>query len=1242
MSEINISKSLNKAYKKLCVDRQSFDNFCHHLADYLYQISMQDSEDKLKTDLLDFLKQTFYSPDKYKVSPTGRRDFTIHLGTSISDPVGVIFEIKTPGNIAEMIRRDNLNKKALHELLLYYLQERVTRNNLQLKNLVITDGNEFFIFDAHEFERIFFANKKLLKDYKEFVKGGKSSATTEFFYKEIASKVIATSATTLTYTWFDIRKYKNAIATGNERHILELYKIFSPEHLLKRPFQTDSNSLNTKFYNELLYIIGLEEAEDKVNNKRIITRCSPAHRNPASILENTISILKNENWIDYISDVSLYGDSMEEQIFNVALTLSIQWINRILFLKLLEGRLVSYHKGDFDYAFLHKDKIADYSDLNKLFFRVLAKPKEDRAEYVNSQFGNIPYLNSSLFEISKLERETIRINNLDKLYLPLFKDSILREREKQHPNRLTTLEYLLDFLNGYNFANDDTGEITESTQSIINASVLGLIFEKLNGYKDGAVFTPGSITMYMSKEAIQAVVTKKFNDALDWQCATYDELRNREIVDLIQANQIIDSIKICDPAVGSGHFLVAVLNEIIRIKYDLGILLDWNQKRIKRQDWNLDVENDELIITDSEGESFIYLPGNPECQRVQEAIFNEKRKIIENCLFGVDINPNAANICRLRLWIELLKNSYYTKESGYTELQTLPNIDINIKVGNALIHRFPVKLDMSEILRNTDISFEKYKEAVAQYKQTSDKQIKSEMSDIIQAIKTSLVTRITDNEPKIKERNKLAQEQTNLSSNLIFEPTLKETQRREKKVALLQTKIDKLDDEIKKINNRYSNAVEWRIDFPEVLDDAGNFIGFDCVIGNPPYVSLQKMGIDSSILNKMDYATYDKSGDLYCMFYELGLQLLLQGGLLSYITSNKWMRAAYGKSLREHIARHSNPTHLIDFGNNKVFDKATVFVNILTLLNTTNQHSTLACTLDDGLDMSKLADFVNKHSRNQSFDDGDEWSIMSESDKLLKKKIEAAGTPIRELQDIHIRYGIKTGCNEAFVISGKQRDEILANCLDEAERSRTRDLIVPLKEGRDITRNHIDDSDKWLIATHNGIQDKLDNVEIEKYPAIKTHLFHYIDKLINRKDKGDTPYNLRNCAYWKEFSLPKIVWGNLNKRAGYALVEDEVYINAPACMLVPGDKYLLTILNSRIADYYIKKIGVVRNGGYIEYKPMYVEQIPIPSISDEAKLEIDQIIDAPLQEDEKDRALDKVVASLYNLTSEDIEWLSES
>ena len=1201
MPEQTIAKSLNKTYRQVSIDKQSFDSFRKQLEIFYRQISTIDTEEKIKGDLMDFLKQAFYGQN-YKVSPNGRIDCAIHLGNSIESPIGVIIEVKMPTNASEMITRDNLNKKALQELLLYYLRERVEKKNIQLKQLIVTNIYEFFIFDAQEFERGFYSNKKLLKQFAEFNDGVLTSDRTDFFYREIAAEAIESVKDCLSYTWFDIQKYKSALNSENNKRLIELYKVFSPEHLLKKRTRNDSNSLNTKFYSELLYIIGLEEVEDKGSHKRIIMRKNAGNRNPASILENTITILDSEDCLDDIPNRTTFGKDKSEQLFNVALELTINWINRILFLKLLEAQLVKYHKGDTSYAFLHPQFIPNYDELNKLFFQVLAKRPCDRRGEINDKFGKIPYLNSSLFEVNALERKTIKISNLDNSELPLYSSTVLKDGTKPRYKSLPTLRYLLEFLDAYDFASECSADVQENAKTIINASVLGLIFEKINGHKDGSVFTPGAVTMYMSREAIQATVVRKFNEAMGWDCLNYEALKDKDIDDYSKANAIVDSIRICDPAVGSGHFLVSVLNEMLRTKYDLGILLDCNGKRIKKQDWNIEIENDELIVSDSDGVLFVYIPGNDETQRIQEALFNEKRKIIENCLFGVDLNPNAVNICRLRLWIELLKNAYYTKESGYSELETLPNIDINIKVGNSLVHRFDLKQDISEILKKNNISISQYKDAVTSYKNAHSKDEKRKLEEMLSTIKSNLRTQINQNDPKVLRKTQLERELNDLIAPKLFEISKKEQIIHAKQEKELRIKIGKLNDEIEEIRNNkmFVGAFEWRIEFPEILDEFGHFIGFDCIIGNPPYIQLQKMGTEADALQKMGYETYERTGDIYCLFYEMGMELLKQDALLSFITSNGWLKSAYGKPLRSLLTEKYNPSKLIDFAGFKVFDSATVDVNILNVENRVPSKFTSACSIKkESFDIEKLSDYVETHSQDSSFG-SDAWAILSDIEQSIKTKVESIGVPLKEW-NIEIFRGVLTGCNDAFIITSEKRDEILANCIDNAERGRTAELIRPILRGRDIKRYNYDWANLWLINVHNGVKDKIPSINIEDYPTLKAYLNKYWDKIRDRADKGDTPYNLRNCAYLEDFFKPKIVWGEISDRSKFAYDHNGNFVPEATTFLMVGENlpYLLCVLNCPLSEWFFSKVGTTTGVGTVRWKKYTIENLLIPNITQE-------------------------------------------
>ena len=1232
MGQLKPNQVLNKAYRQVAIETEDFNHFKDVLRTLLFTVSDGQREETQKEHLRNFLSDTFYKP--YYMAPEEDIDLAVRLDKTSKSNIGLLIEVKSTTNKNEMISVGNLNRKALQELLLYYLRERITKKNTDIKYLIATNVYEYFIFDAQEFEQKFYQNKKLKKEFQDFEDGRKTSRKTDFFYSEIASLFIEEVAGSLDYTYFDIRSYAKYLDGDTApKKLIELYKVFSDVHLLKLPFQNDSNYLNKKFYAELLHILGIEEKKE--NNKIVIVRKAVGRRNEASLLENTINQLDAEDCLRKVPNIAMYGSTQEERLFNVAMELCITWINRILFLKLLEAQMLKYHNGEQCYKFLSIQKIRDFDDLNTLFFQVLARSVHQRTASVLKDFEYVPYLNSSLFEVTELESNTIKINSLSQRFeLPLFTNSVLINRkEKQQFNSLPTLNYLFAFLDAYNFASEGSEEVQEEAKTLINASVLGLIFEKINGHKDGSVFTPGFITMYMCRNS----VLTKFNNFYNWNCTSVTDLYNK-IDDIAQANQLIDSITICDPAVGSGHFLVSALNELIRLKYELGILVDSEGKRIKKSDYTFSIENDELIVTDADNNLFSYNPLNEESRRIQETLFKEKKTIIENCLFGVDINPNSVKICRLRLWIELLKNAYYTAESDYKQLETLPNIDINIKCGNSLLHRFDLTDSIKSVLKETGISISQYRNAVSKYKNAQDKAEKWELDSMIAEIKSKLTTEIGAKDPKKLKLNKRRAELVNLLAPQLFEMSKKEQKDWQKRVDAVKKEIAELESYFEEINSNkiYLGAFEWRIEFPEVLDADGNFIGFDCVIGNPPYIQLQSMGTDADVLERMKYKTYVRTGDIYCLFYEQGMNLLKPNGCLCYITSNKWMKAGYGKELRQYFVSETNPVLLIDFAGVKVFDTATVDVNILMLQKTINVQRTFACITQGINGLQNLSDFVHQQGVYCEFSNENSWIILSPIEQSIKRKMEAIGTPLKDW-DIQINYGIKTGFNDAFIITTEKRDEILANCQTEEERIRTDELIRPILRGRDIKRYGYDWADLWIINTHNGIKGKLPRVDVNEYPAIKAHLDQYWDKISTRADKGDTPYNLRNCAYMEDFYKPKIVWGNLNLTASYAMIQDNSFINAPSPMIVPASKFLLAVLNSQLADYYIRHLGVTRNGGYFEYKPMFVEKLPVPkSVDAKIVTDIESYVDS-----KNETAIDKAVYMFYGLTEEEILYINQ-
>lgn len=1048
-------KALNKAFLKVKPNRTEIEAFKANLITLLDRTNDTESEEFHKNLVSDFLKDTYYKQNHF-INTKGRNDLVIHNGPNANSTVGVILEAKKPTNKAEMIKSfavgdspqqmiSKLNVKAFQELVLYYLRERITHKNLEVKHLVATNINEWFIFDATLFDRLFAQNKNLVKQFNDFEAGRLSDTKTDFFYKQIAEPFIDSIISDIEFTYFNIQDFQKPLRNTNkadDNALIALFKLLSPEHLLKLPFTNDSNSLDKRFYSELLHIIGLTETKE--GSKKLIERNKPGERHTGTILEDAIIQLDSLDKVNRLEKPNQYGNTQQERLFNVALELSITWINRILFLKLLEAQLITYHKVDKSYAFLNLDKIKNYDDLNSLFFQVLARRYDERNEDVKQLFEKVPYLNSSLFEPTDLEHQAFSISSLREKEIPIFAQTVLKDQQgKKRTGNLSTLQYLFAFLDAYDFGAEGGEEIQEDNKTLINASVLGLIFEKINGYKDGSFFTPGFITMYMCRETIRKAVVQKFNETKKWNCTTLDELYDK-IEDRKEANDIVNSIKICDPAVGSGHFLVSALNEMIAVKNDLKILQDRDGKRLK--EYHVEVVNDELIVTDEEGELFEYNPTNKESQRIQETLFYEKQTIIENCLFGVDINSNSVKICRLRLWIELLKNAYYKNS---TELETLPNIDINIKCGNSLVSRFAIDADLKQALKKSNWTIDSYRLAVATYRNAESKEQKRAMERLIADIKSDFRSEISKNDPKVKKLKKLEEEIVFLPTQTkLFGQTAKEKKEFNDKLKKLTDEATNLATEVEaiKANKIFENAFEWRFEFPEVLNADGDFVGFDVVIGNPPYFSLSKAKGHSEYFSKANYVTYSKGADIYCLFFELGGNVLKPLGFLTYITSNSWLRAIYGGLLKKYFTEKLQPIALINIEDVQIFEEATVESNIILLQKSSISQPFQVVNLSKDY---SLGDSLNEYFYKNSFEfippSTSEWFIGNQSVGTLKSKIENGARLLKDF-NVRINFGLKTGLNEAFII-----DEIKKNELIEAD-AKNAEIIKPIIRGRDLKK----------------------------------------------------------------------------------------------------------------------------------------------------------------------------------------------
>jgi len=1253
LTTLSPRKSLNKAYLKVKPTRSQIEHFKKNLTGLLDGLNESESEEHNKNDLGDFLKSTFYHP-KFYINTKGRNDLVIHTGTDSKSFAGVLIEVKKPSNKSEMIGTDNINAKAFYELILYYLRERITNHNLEIKHLVVTNIHEWYIFDAVSFEKILAQDKILVKQFTDFEEGRLAGRTTDFFYNEIVRPFLTALTCEICFTRFDFREYDKLLRNADKKDdakLIALYKILSPEHLLKLPFTNDSNSLDKTFYTELLHIIGLTETKDGA--KKLIGRKQEDHRDAGSMIENTIIQIDSRDRISRIDKPSRFGETYQDRLFNISLELVITWINRILFLKLLEAQLISHHKGNLEFGFLNSDKVKGYDALDSLFFRVLAKKVPDRDPSVSKLFSHVPYLNSTLFEPTALEGDAIFISNLqDDCLIHIHPGTVLKDAKgKRLIGTMKGLDYLFAFLQAYDFAGDGSEEVQEDNKTLINASVLGLIFEKINGYKDGSFFTPGFITMYMCRETIRSAVIQKFNDIKGWNCKNLEGLYDM-IEDRNEANEIINQIKICDPAVGSGHFLVSALNEIIAIKSELKILSDKDGKRLK--EYHVEVVNDELIITDDDGDLFEYNPSSYESQRVQETLFSEKQTIIENCLFGVDINSNSVKICRLRLWIELLKNAYYITTANhpdsltpYPELETLPNIDINIKCGNSLVSRYALDADIRQALKKSRFSIESYRAAIMTYRNAESKEQKREMERLIDLIKHDFQTEMGQHDPRKKKLDKLLGELYHrFTGSFLFEPDADYGNEKIKEKAKMEQK--KLEDEIAKTRNEieeikknkiYENAFEWRFEFPEVLNDEGDFIGFDVVIGNPPYIRADELGDFKEYL-KLNFELFVSGGDIFSYFYELSYRILAGNGKFCFV-NNTFDKTSAGKVLREFVINNLRIEQYIDFTSVVVFEEATTYPIILVATKDNDSNNSFDFLKIDAIryhDKEKLFLKSNFIKLSQNSLGTDVWNFRDKSENNILTKLQK----FKRLRDVYGKcfYGVKTALNEAFIINEKKTDY---------------KELKPVYDGKDIKKWNSPLPCKWMIVFESKFtKQKFGNLNEEtarqmmlnEYPEIFNHLLPFEDMAKKRYDKGEYWWELRNCAYYDLFKEPKIIFPNLQHSNKFAFDETGSFINAPSVFLPTNDKPLLGILNSRLTWYFLSSICVVRNGGFIEVKPQYFEQIPIPEVSNEIKFvlgdKVTRIIEAKKSDPNADAStmeseIDQIVYALYGLTEDEIK-----
>jgi adenine-specific DNA-methyltransferase len=1232
---------------------------------------IDETEEHLKTDLRDFLMHSVYSRDEYSINTKGKIDLAIYLGNNTDENIGVIIEAKRPKNKVEMISFEDLNRKAFHELILYYFDERIKHKNSNLKYLIITNVLDWYIIDVNNFEEKIF-NKKLKDEYENCKNDEKKNP---YFYEE-AKNIITSIDYELPCIHFNIKEYaefaKND-TSANSKKIINLYKILSPNYLLKQQLPNNSNKLNDNFYKELLHIIGVEELPE--GGKNLIKR--KKIRDNGSFLENTINILETEDSLRKFTHLYPECKTKEDKIYTIALELVLTWINRILFLKLLEGQLLSYHINDAKkYKFLYPKKIKDFDEIYKLFHQVLARNYNERHEQIKKEYEFVPYLNSSLFEISELEDLGIKINSLDdNLTIPVFNKT--KTDFKGH--QLNPLEYLLEFLNAYTFGSDKEDET--NNDKLINASVLGDIFEKINGYKDGSFYTPGFITEYMCKETIERAVVQKFNEVKGWSCEDFTDLCNKDLDEnLKETNSIIDSIKICDPAVGSGHFLVSALNQMIVIKHELKVLVEDRtaNKWKKLKGVTICILNDELNVK-TDGDIFKYNPKRIETLVIQKALFEEKQTIIENCLFGVDINSNSVKICRLRLWIELLKNAYYIKglngEPDY--LETLPNIDINIKCGNSLISRFGLDTDLKEALRKSNLPITTYKEAVNQYRNAENKEQKREMEALIEKIKTNFRSEIASNDPKLAKLYKLKGELTVLNSQTgLFELSKKETIELNKKSKSLTEEVKKLDTDIEEIksNKIYENAFEWRFEFPEVLNDIGDFVGFDIVIGNPPYMRVQEIqNSQPSAKVFYDNTYYNAKGayDLANIFFELAINISNKKSNNAYIFPHKFFNSSSADIFRDYLIKGKFIDSIAHFGANMIFEDADTYTCIAQFSKSSNsgfnfQRFAYKSDYKNLMLQQDRFDFINYENiiKASKLYGNNQWIMFD--NPLGFSVFEKIYTNFITLENYldGIFVGLQTSKDELYVLeNGTVKNNLLTALvpISNKEYELELDLFKPFLMGKDVHRFSDLKTSKYVFFPYKIENNKAvivsENDIKNNYPKTYLYLTEH-EKQFKARESGKAG----KMQHWHAYIYPK----NLNKFEQQKLSSMEICAIKPNVTLNSNNfyhttkvyswvkkedvkesyEYLLAIANSQLLWWFLKLTGDTLQGDARTFKTNYLNPFPLPldvnnKLEDEIKKRVLKVLehkkqDPKLNSLDLEKEIDALVYKLYNLSYEEV------
>ncbi|CAH0037583.1 class I SAM-dependent DNA methyltransferase [Campylobacter coli] len=1259
---IDEKEFLNPYYRKKPILEAELNEFIKALKDYKTSLenNLKNNEDSLVANALSKFFENLHFECEIKSIHKGNSG--IDLALKKDKQIQVIIEAKLPHS-KEFFSQSKPNCKALHECILYYLRERKALNS-SLKHIIITDFYRFYIFKADLFEELFNKNKYFKEAFENFEsKNSLFKGNTDEFYKEceklLSSEKYLDSITrkdlfdepSLKGVFIDLKPILEQEKPSFSK-LKPVFKIFHKDFLLSEFNPNDANLLNNAFYKELLYILGL--CESKQNSKLIIAKSQESEEEQGTFYTAINSKLKEEN-------------------FETILKLLILWLNRILFLKLIESNLVRFN-DDKNLKFLNFKKIPDFDKLSELFFEILAKERSTRKK---SEFAYLPYLNSSLFEKQSIEN-TLEISNLNNdLKLNYYKNTVLKDDKcKAKKGQVGLLEYLFEFLDSFDFGSDDEQSEILSQKELISSSVLGNVFEKLNGYKEGSFYTPSFITSYMCKESITKVVLDKFNTQFDLDAKDISELRKSlRKEDKKAQKELLNSIKICDPAVGSGHFLVSALNVMLSI-YDELNLFD--------EEFYLEVQNDEILITGRKGEFIEYKrPSTPKdkAHLIQQELFHTKKDIIENNLFGVDINPNSCEITKLRLWIELLKHSFYQSfdDENYHDLKTLPNIDINIKCGNSLVSYFETGKSLSHY-PNIKERMSKYKRIVKDYKEgfyTDKNLIAKEIKNLQESFKNFClkdkfnkeIKQLTNgaNEYSKKYGDFLADEHHDEKFKSFFSKNMFEFSFDEK-VAIKE--FANLKKEYDNIFNLESNhPFEWRFEFPEILDDDGNFKGFDLIIGNPPYI--KENDNKDLFTNTKKLRTYQGKMDIWYHFVGRGFDILKNNGYLAFIATNNWVTNSGAKKLRNIVLEESQILSLVDFSSFMVFDSASIqtmimqfqkikppknyefhfakittqtpiYEDVINLLKNekTQNNEILSINLTPKKFIDKTLNFT-KSDYEELFNKIQKYGKFYLEESEVAQGIVPNPDIItkRNISDEMVSKGIKVG-DGVFVIE----KDFLNVCEYEKK------YLKPLYEVEHFGKYYFNkNNSKQLIYTTKN------NSKKENIPTIIKHLQKFRSIMNNRRENLNKRLDFYHLHWARDErffeSGEKIVSVRKCIEPIFSYLNNEAYVMLSLNVIKTqriNVKYLTAILNSKLVAFWLKHKGKMQGNNYqIDKEPLL--NIPIVTINsknqkiaDELINLVDEILKAKEQDknantQELENKINSLVYKLYNLTEDEIK-----